>query len=454
MYHYSRSLKLNADSADKKLHEMNTGDWDFQQQTDTLGNLREQLRLLDAEIADEKVDLCNWKRVRAREWMGVLFGGLLKCSEKGTVVATFSRDILEYVPTEMPQPGLPRAHYSGHSHVESLVTEAERTLYKLSSVSQVCDGTLQPSKGFGTGDVPGNPFLVTSSPIQPTPVQTPIQPIQLHASSTLPSNPPSIPHEPGAFGEGYPHPRSQTYADVERTSVPSSGQPTPGNPTISNPFTPFHPLNRGHQPDHSTEQELPGSFGEIGDGSLQLPNGPRIGDTTGLTLPLAGLPDQPVPTQPPPPYTLSELPIDPPSNPHEPSVPGEFNPHSLSQTPIPAQQTHLSLSDEPLPMNPVRSSSVMSLPPPRRSDLTRDIPGLPSSSSTLPSQPTPGDWLTQWLVETEEQIRLDAEFAEHLQAMGDTSESHTDAAEVQETNGCAAERLSLQRRDFDCCYSG
>ena len=132
----SRSLKPKADSADRKLNKMNPGDNDLRQQADMVRNLREQIRTLDAKIMDEKISLGGWKRVRARECMGALFCGLLECSATGAIVSTSGRGIIEYVPTEVSQPGLPQAHYSGHSHVEELLAEAERTLSKISSASE------------------------------------------------------------------------------------------------------------------------------------------------------------------------------------------------------------------------------------------------------------------------------------------------------------------------------
>lgn len=138
-----KSLISKADSADKKLNKTSPENGYLRQQTEILKALRDQIRTLDVEIMDEEANLSSWKRIEAREWMGVLFGALLECSEKGTVVATFGRTIIRYVSTEKTQPGLPRAHYTGHSEVESLVVEAERELHKISFTSQVDDGVLQ-----------------------------------------------------------------------------------------------------------------------------------------------------------------------------------------------------------------------------------------------------------------------------------------------------------------------
>lgn len=66
---------------------MSSLDKNLPQQTGILANLREQIRTLDVEIINGEAGLGDRKRVKAKEWMGVLFGGLLECSEKGVVVA-------------------------------------------------------------------------------------------------------------------------------------------------------------------------------------------------------------------------------------------------------------------------------------------------------------------------------------------------------------------------------
>ena len=311
-----------ADSTDKRLNKMSPGDKNFSQQTGLLTGLREQIDRLDAEIIDEEANLYDAKRDKAREWMDVLLGGLLECSATGAVVATSARTIIECVPTDPTQPGLPRARYSGHPQVELLVTEAERTIRKISTigeagvsfgseggvslVSEVGGETSQPSNRPGVGSVPGNSHSALSLPIQPTPVQ----PIQHYASSTLPNNRPSDPHELNDFGEHNPYPQSQTY--------------TPG------------------------------------------------------------------------------------------------------------QWSRLSLFDEPSPANSAGPSVLTPSHPPRPLGLTRDIPGLPSSSSSSAIRPTSTHQLGQDRIVIEEQIMLDAEIARHLQDADSAGDIYTD--EMQDTD--------------------
>lgn len=239
-----------ADSADKKLNKMGPENKNLRQQTDLLTGLREQIHTLDVEVMNEEASLGDWKRTKAREWMGVLFGALLECSEKGAVVATFGRTIIGYVSTEKTQPGLPRVHYTGHSKVEPLVVEAERELHKITFVGEVGDESLQQPDEYRIGDIPGLPPSSPSSPVRPNP----LHPSQPYASSTLPSNPPCNPDEVSDFGEYNPYPQPQTYTPGQRTRLSSFDQPPPASPTRSSPLVQYPPpqggagFTPGHKP--------------------------------------------------------------------------------------------------------------------------------------------------------------------------------------------------------------
>ena len=246
-----------ADFTDKRLNKMRPGDKSFPQQTGLLADLREQINTLDAEIIDEEASFYDAKRDNVREWMGVLLSGLLECSATGVVVATSSRTIIECVPTDPTQPGLPRARYSGHSQVELLVAEAERTIRKISTlgeagvsfISEVAGEISQLPNGSGVGNGPGNPPSTLSLPIQPTPVQpiqpTPVQPTQPYLSSTLPNNRPSNSHEPNDSGEYNPYSPPQTYTPGQWSTLSQFNEPSPSNPagpSVLSPSNPPRPL--------------------------------------------------------------------------------------------------------------------------------------------------------------------------------------------------------------------
>jgi len=250
----------------------------FRQQTGLLMSLREQIRALDVGIVVEEASLGDWKRAKAREWMGVLLDGLFECSEKGSVVATSGRAIIECVPTYTTQPGLPRARYSGHSHVQHLAAEAERKLQRI------------------PGDIPG----LSPSPPSLSILQTPIQPTQPYASSTLPNIPPSDLYEPSDFGEYNPYSQSQTYTPGQRARLSSFDQSTPASPTGSSPFTPFHPqvgsyFTASRQPSLSAgrEHRRVSFVGEVGDGTPQPSSEFRIDDIPELPPSPPSLPIRP-----------------------------------------------------------------------------------------------------------------------------------------------------------------
>ena len=54
-------------------------------QTDLLNRLRDEIRLMDSDIMSEEAALGDFKRTASRMWVGLKFGGLLECCEKGTV---------------------------------------------------------------------------------------------------------------------------------------------------------------------------------------------------------------------------------------------------------------------------------------------------------------------------------------------------------------------------------
>ena len=185
---------------------MSTSDKNLRQQTNLSMSLSEHVRAIDTEIKNEEASLGDWKRTKAREWMGALFGGLLECSESGMIVATFGRTIVGYVSAETTQPGLPRASYSGESQVKSLVAEAERRLENITFVGEVGDKAELPSNNYFPGTIPRRP----ASPSSPLAQLIVTPPPQHNASHTLPNN--SSRPELDELGGYSSHLRSQTYS--------------------------------------------------------------------------------------------------------------------------------------------------------------------------------------------------------------------------------------------------
>ena len=258
----------------------------LRQQTDLLTNLREHIRAIDTEIMNEESSLGDWKRFKAREWMGVLFGGLLECSEKGMVVASFGRTVIGHVSTEKTRAGLPRAHYSGKSQVKSLVEEAEQKIRGISFVGEIGDKIEQPLDGYHPNDVPGNPPSYPGPLVQPITTDQP----QPYPSSTLPNSPPSNPFELDDFGEYNTRLRTQTYTPGQKTFLPSLDQMSPFSlagsrfsllPRGNSGFTPGHQFHLS-QSSIASESDSIVSYTPPAPMS-QLPNIPHIRLTSSVS---------------------------------------------------------------------------------------------------------------------------------------------------------------------------
>ncbi|KAI0646361.1 hypothetical protein C8Q79DRAFT_909544 [Trametes meyenii] len=123
-----KSVFSDAEAAERKLSKMNPENKNLQQQTDLLNRLREEIRAMDTDIMTEEAGLGDFKRVSARNWMGLKFGGLLECCEKGVVAGELGKLVITEIPLEPAQPGLPRPYYTGHARTEFLVAEATRSV--------------------------------------------------------------------------------------------------------------------------------------------------------------------------------------------------------------------------------------------------------------------------------------------------------------------------------------
>ncbi|KAI0635228.1 hypothetical protein C8Q77DRAFT_1072479 [Trametes polyzona] len=123
-----KSVFSDAESAERKLSKMNPENKNLQQQTDHLNRLRDEIRALDTDIMNEEAALGDFKRASARSWMGLKFGGLLECCEKGAIVGELGKLVISEISLEPTQPGLPRPYYSGHARTEFLVAEAARSV--------------------------------------------------------------------------------------------------------------------------------------------------------------------------------------------------------------------------------------------------------------------------------------------------------------------------------------
>lgn len=79
-----RGKMAKADSIEKKLHRMGS-EKNKTLQTGLLNKLREEILSLEVEIMSEEAAIGDFKRSVTRSWLGLKFGGLLECCEKGVV---------------------------------------------------------------------------------------------------------------------------------------------------------------------------------------------------------------------------------------------------------------------------------------------------------------------------------------------------------------------------------
>ncbi|CCM03443.1 uncharacterized protein FIBRA_05576 [Fibroporia radiculosa] len=153
-----KSVAADAESAERKLGKMGPDNKNLQTQTDLLNKLRDEIRIMDTDIMAEEASLGDYKRSSAKAWMGLKFGGLVECSEKGTIVGEFGKLAIMEIPMETTEPGLPRAYYQGHARTDSLVSEARRALNQVVfSPDPKPENLRQIGRGFPSPELPAVP---------------------------------------------------------------------------------------------------------------------------------------------------------------------------------------------------------------------------------------------------------------------------------------------------------
>ncbi|KAJ3928744.1 MAG: hypothetical protein NXY57DRAFT_1019727 [Lentinula lateritia] len=182
-----KALISKADTAEKKLSKMSPEHKNLGVQTDTLNRLRDEIRSMDSEIMSDEASLGDYKRSRTKAWMGLKFGGLLECCEKGTIIGEFGRLVINEIPEDTTQPGMARPMYMNHQKVNSLISDATRCVDEVAFSTAPAPGTappahqgmadyLAPPHGLGTGQ-----FLDTSDMTGNMGSSIPPSPISLNA---------------------------------------------------------------------------------------------------------------------------------------------------------------------------------------------------------------------------------------------------------------------------------
>ncbi|KAF7760087.1 hypothetical protein Agabi119p4_10763 [Agaricus bisporus var. burnettii] len=140
-----RNVNSKADTAEKKLNKMNMENKNFVSQTELLNKLRDEIRSLDFEIMKDEAAIADFKRSSTRMWVGLKFGGLIECCEKGVIAGEYGKLIVSEIPEDQSQPGLPRPPYLAHSRIGDLVAEAHRCVNEV-RLSTVPSNTLPPQQ--------------------------------------------------------------------------------------------------------------------------------------------------------------------------------------------------------------------------------------------------------------------------------------------------------------------
>ena len=98
-----RSTLRKVEDADKKLSKMTPENKYFTLQRDTLNHLRDDIQTLNSDIMAEEAALDKFKRSATKVWMGLKFGGLVECCQKGSVrnlfhLSSFIQSFLIVIP--------------------------------------------------------------------------------------------------------------------------------------------------------------------------------------------------------------------------------------------------------------------------------------------------------------------------------------------------------------------
>ncbi|KAK0475759.1 hypothetical protein IW261DRAFT_1492731 [Armillaria novae-zelandiae] len=261
-----------AEAAERKLSKMSPEHKNLALQTDTLNQLRDQIRSLDSDIMTEEAALGDFKRATTRSMMGLKFGGLLELSEKGVIVGDYGKLIISEIPEDVTQPGMPRLMYIGHPKVEMLVSETYKAVNQVgfSTVASEPREQLQRPPIPSLPGSPARPADETMSSYLSTPqgvsyfLDASDAPGQANAPSTPVTRRDSLPIQ-GRNGDIF-GPRSR-----EPEKFGYSGSVPPSSFPVKSPFSIEPPLLKSHEAEPSFSSSIaealrvPGLEGPIDD---------------------------------------------------------------------------------------------------------------------------------------------------------------------------------------------
>lgn len=123
-----RSLGSDIEKVERKLAKMGPENKELMKVTSQLKEMRGEMERLHIEVMNEEAAIGDFKRRTLREALGIKSGALLELAEKLTIVAEISKLMLQEIPLQPTQPGMPRAEYFGFAKTESLLQEATRCI--------------------------------------------------------------------------------------------------------------------------------------------------------------------------------------------------------------------------------------------------------------------------------------------------------------------------------------
>ena len=80
-----RTIYRKAEETERQLKSMDPEHKNFSSRTEALNSFREAVREMSLAIKIEEAALTDFKRTSTKMWMGLKFGGLVECCEKGAV---------------------------------------------------------------------------------------------------------------------------------------------------------------------------------------------------------------------------------------------------------------------------------------------------------------------------------------------------------------------------------
>ncbi|KAJ8585153.1 hypothetical protein M405DRAFT_883957 [Rhizopogon salebrosus TDB-379] len=120
-----RRAAASVETIRRKLARMNQENKAFGAQMYALNLAGEDMRDLDAKIANEETTIGAFKRKCTRNWLTLKFGGLAECCEKGTIVAEIGKRMV----FELSES--PKRPYVGQKRMASLLSEAQHRVVQV-----------------------------------------------------------------------------------------------------------------------------------------------------------------------------------------------------------------------------------------------------------------------------------------------------------------------------------